>query len=222
MNPLRRALLTALILAPVGQRCIELGRYRFDVGFLDRAKKLAEQALEKAEDALAEAKSRAQETSAGSGGETSATSAASATSADPRMGTPYVPGMLGRPGWRERGLADPAAVLPIAERDRAGIPHSVKSRVVEEPFGMGRRWSADGRSAALFYQLYPEHLAWEPAGERTPVAGVGGASQATLADGRSLVFLGDGDRRVVLETDGIDDSARSDLVNAVVARLASD
>ena len=115
---------------------------------------------------------------------------ASASATDSRLGTPYVPGMLGRPGWRERGLADPAAILPIDERDRAGVPHSTKSEVVEEPFGMGRRWSTAERSAALFYQLYPEQEAWEPPGGTAPLPDVGGGTTATLPDGRALVFLG--------------------------------
>jgi hypothetical protein len=129
--------------------------------------------------------------------------------------------MLGRPGWREAGLVDPAAILPIADRDRAGVPHTTKSEIVEEPYGMGRRWTAGGRSAALLYQLYPEQRGWEPAGGRLPVSGIAGASQATLPDGRALVFLAADDRQVVLETDGIDDAARSDLAYAVAAQLTS-
>ena len=135
------------------------------------------------------------------------------------MGTAYVPGMLGRPGWREQGLTDPAAVLPIADRDRAGVPHTTKSEIVEEPYGMGRRWAAGGRSVGLFYQLYPEHRGWDPPGGRSPVTALGGAFQATLSDGRALVFLGGGDSSVVLETNGVDDGARTDLVHAVAAQL---
>ena len=189
------------------------------MGFLDRAKKLAdqakgiaEQAKERAEGALDEARERAA-TSGGDG------SQSSSPGTDPRMGTAYVPGMLGRPGWREKGLTDPAAVLPIADRDRAGVPHSTRSEIVEEPFGMGRRWTAGERAVGLYYQLYPEHEGWEPPGGRSPVGGLAAASQATLPDGRALVFLGGGDRRVVLETNGIDDAARSDLVHAVSREL---
>ncbi len=186
------------------------------MGFLDRAKKLAEQAKgvaeqakELAEGALNEAKERAASSSGGS----------SSAATDARLGTAYVPGMLGRPGWREQGLTDPAAVLPIAERDRVGVPHTTKSEIVEEPYGMGRRWTAGERSVGLFYQLYPEHEGWEPQGGRSPVVGLGGAAQATLPDGRALVFLGGGDRRVVLETNGLDDGARTDLVHAVSGQL---
>ena len=193
------------------------------MGFLDRAKKLAEQAKgvaeqakDLAEGALSEAKERAGASGGGGGGGGGWQSSSVAT--DPRMGTAYVPGMLGRPGWREQGLADPAAVLPIADRDRAGVPHTTKSEIVEEPFGMGRRWTAGERSVGLFYQLYPEHHGWEPPGGRSPVVGLGGAAQATLADGRALVFLG-GERRVVLETNGLDDGARTDLVHAVSVQL---
>ncbi|CAA9244333.1 MAG: hypothetical protein AVDCRST_MAG10-1855 [uncultured Acidimicrobiales bacterium] len=195
------------------------------MGFLDRAKKLAEQAKgvaeqarEAAEDALQEARAR----SAASEGEPRDGGAPTAVAAtDPRMGTSYVPGMLGRPGWREQGLTDPAAVLPIADRDRAGVPHTTRSEVLEEPFGMGRRWTAGERSVGLYYQLYPEHLAWQPPGGASPVPGIAGASQASLSDGRALVFLVEGDRRVVLETNGIDDSARSDLTFAAAAQLAA-
>ena len=194
------------------------------MGFLDRAKKLAEQAKgvaeqarEVAEEALQDARAR----SGTSGAEPSGGAAGAPTAVDSRMGTSYVPGMLGRPGWRERGLIDPAAVLPIAERDRAGVSHSTRSEVVEEPFGMGRRWTAGERAVGLYYQLYPEHLAWQPPGGLAPVAGIDGASQATLSDGRSLVFLGLNDRRVVVETKGIDDSARSDLTHAAAAQLAA-
>ncbi len=187
------------------------------MGFLDRAKKLAEQAREVAEDALQDARAR----SGTSGAEPAGGAAGAPTAADPRMGTSYVPGMLGRPGWRERGLIDPAAVLPIAERERAGVPHSTRSEVLEEPFGMGRRWTAGGSSVGLYYQLYPEHLAWEPPGGRSPVGGTDGATQATLPDGRALIFLSQDDRRVVLESRGIDDAARSDLAFAVAAQLAS-
>ena len=196
------------------------------MGFLDRAKKLAEQAKgvaeqakELAEGALSEAKERAGASGGGGGGGGGWQSSSLAT--DPRMGTAYVPGMLGRPGWREQGLTDPAAVLPIADRDRAGVPHTTRSEIVEEPYGMGRRWTAGERSVGLFYQLYPEHQGWEPTGGRSPVVGLGGVAQATLPDGRALVFLGGGEHRVVLETNGLDDAARTDLVRAVSAQLES-
>ncbi len=192
------------------------------VGFLDRAKKLAEQAKtmaeqakELADGALSEARAKAESSAAGGGGRPS-----SAPAADSRMGTSYVPGMLGRPGWREEGLTDPAAVLPVDDRDRAGVPHSTKSEIVEEPFGMGRRWRAGDRAVGLFYRLYPEQQSWEPPGGRTPVPGIDGAWQASLPDGRALVFLAGGSAEVVLETDGIDDGARSDLALAVAGQLA--
>jgi hypothetical protein len=184
------------------------------MGFLDRAKKLAEQAKDKAEEALAEVKTRVPSSDTTTGGQVPP------LTADPRLGTPYVPGMLGKPGWRERGLTDPAAVLPVAERDRAGVPHSTRSDIVEEPFGMGRRWSSGGRSAGLFYQLEPEHLGWEPPLGRAPFATVPGAMEAKLPDGRSLVFLGGGDRRVVLELSGLDDAAAA-LALAVNEQLAA-
>jgi hypothetical protein len=184
------------------------------MGFLDKAKKLAEQAKDKAEEALAEVKARVPSSDATTGGQVPP------VTADPRMGTPYVPGMLGKPGWRERGLTDPAAILPVGDRDRAGIPHSTKSEVVEEPFGMGRRWSSGGRSAGLFYQLDPEHLSWEPPLGRAPFTAVPDAMEAKLPDGRSLVFLGGGDRRVVLELSGLDDAAPT-LARAVEQQLVA-
>ncbi len=187
------------------------------MGFLDKAKKLAEQAKGVAEqakglaeDALAEAKARTATS------DEPARSSSSSTAADPRSGTAYVPGMLGRPGWREEGLADPAAVLPAADRDRAGIPPSTRSEIVEEPFGMGRRWSAGGRSAGLFYQLYPEHQAWQPPAGWTPLVGVP-ASAASLPDGRALIVL----EGAVLETAGLDEPERMALARAVARQLAS-
>ena len=188
------------------------------MGFLDRAKKLAEQAKEMAEQATKAAEGALGEARARSGGAGSGGTSAPAT--DPRMGTSYVPGMLGRPGWREQGLTDPAAVLPIADRDRAGVPHSTKSEIVEDAFGMGRRWSAGGATLGLFYRLHPDHQGWEPPGGRTPVEGIDGAWQASLPDGRALVFLPSAGTEVVLETDGIDDSTRSDLAYAVARQLA--
>lgn len=182
------------------------------MGFLDRAKKLAEQALEKAEQALEEAKAR---TSAGGGG------AGGGGGADPRMGTPYVEGMLGRPGWRERGLVDPAAVLPIDQRDRAGVPHSTKSQIVEEPFGMGRRWTSGGRSLGLFYQLYPEHQSWEPPVGAVPLPSVPGAMTGELPGGRSVVLLSAGGRRVVLEVAGVEEPAVTALAWTVHENMAS-
>jgi hypothetical protein len=176
------------------------------MGFLDRAKRLAEQAKEMAEGALSN---------------TSADEQAAPSRGSVEYGTPYVPGMLGRPGWREHGLEDPAALLPIRERDKAGVPHSTKSMIVEEPFGMGRRWTAAGRSAALFYQLYPEHQTWQPPGGTTPYAPVRGASTATLDDGRSLLFLNRGDRRVVLELTGLEPAAETTLATVVATKLGS-
>lgn len=185
------------------------------MGFLDRAKKLAEQALEKAEQALDEAKTRTSSGGGGGGG-------GSVAPTDARMGTPYVEGMLGRPGWREQGLVDPAAVLPIEERDRAGVPHSTKSQIVEEPYGMGRRWSSGGRSLGLFYPLYPEHEAWEPPVGVTPLSGVPGALAGDLPDGRSVVLVTAGARRAVLEAYGIDEGWRAALARTVSGKLASD
>jgi hypothetical protein len=185
------------------------------VGFLDRAKKLAEQAKDMAGDALSEAKSKAESFTSSSG---SPSGSSSPGDTDPRWGTAYVPGMLGRPGWREQGLTDPAALLPIAERDAAGVPHSTKSEVLEEPFGMGRRWSAGERAVGLYYQLYPEQQAWEPPGGKGPYS-LPGASIASLGDGRSLVFLGSGDRRVVLEARGLDGGAEAALARSVADHL---
>jgi hypothetical protein len=75
-------------------------------------------------------------------------------------------------------------------------------------------------AVGLFYRLYPEQRGWEPPGGRTPVAGIDGAWQASLPDGRALVFLPGAAAEVVLETNGIDDSSRSDLAYAVTRQLA--
>ncbi len=208
------------------------------MGFLDRAKKLAEQAKEaadqavklaeqaagKAGDALADASNRAPAVAgpAPPAGAAGPVPPAGAGGPAPQYGTPYVPGMLRRPGWRERGLTDPAALLPIQERDRVGVPHSTKSQILEEPFGMGRRWSSGGRSTGVFYQLYPEHQAWTPPGGKAAFPGMPGRSAATLPDGRVLVFLGGGrGPAVVLEITGLDDSVGAELARIVSARLAS-
>jgi hypothetical protein len=181
------------------------------MSFFDKAKKFAAQAKELADDALAKA----------SAARDADDETAPSPPADPRLGTPYVPGMLGREGWRERGLVDPAAILPIDARDRAGIPHTTKSAIVEEPFGMGRRWTAGDRSAALFYQLYPEQQSWRPEAGITPVGDVRGANTSTLPDGRSLVFVEAKKHGVVLETAGLDESAQHDLVLAVADQVGA-
>jgi hypothetical protein len=188
------------------------------MGFLDKAKKVAEQAKEMAgqakeyaEDALADAQAKRQST-AGAG--------SSAPASAPEYGTPYVEGMLGRPGWREQRLADPAAVLPVDARDRVGVPRSTKSEVIEEPYGMGRRWSAAGRSAALLYQLYPEQQTWAPPGGTAPLPEINGASVAKRDDGSSLVFLSSQGRRVVLAVTGIDDGERANLARTIMTKLA--
>jgi hypothetical protein len=183
------------------------------VGFLDKAKKYANQAKDLADKAKDLADKARDAT------DSSDTNAAPPPTSDERMGTPYVRGMLGRPGWREKGLTDPAAVLPIAERDRAGIPHSTKSVILEEPYGMGRRWSAGERSAALFYQLYPEHRDWNPASDTLAFPDVPGSTTASLPDGRALVFIGRDDRRVVLETGGLGPAEQANLASAVASQL---
>lgn len=188
------------------------------MGFLDRAKKLAEQAKDMAEQATKAAEGALGEARARSG---SRGAPPAPPVDDPRMGTSYRPGMLGRPGWREQGLTDPAALLPIADRDRAGIPHTTKSEIVEELFGMGRRWTAGTTSVGVFYRLHPDHQGWEPPGGRTPGEGIQAASHATLTDGRTLIFFTGPGAEVVLETDGIDDEARTELASAVARQLAS-
>jgi hypothetical protein len=195
------------------------------MGWLDRAKKLAEQAKDiaevakdRAEEAIADAKARTEAQRAPSGG--SGGSAASARPADERLGTPYVPGMLGVRAWREEGLPDPAAVLPIDDRDRAGIPHSTKSEIVQEPYGVGRRWTSGGRSAALFYRLSDQHLAWQPPAGAAPDPALGGVPAVTLDDGRTLVLPEGGPAPVVIELQGLDAGPRTHLVAAVREKLA--
>ena len=183
------------------------------MGFLDKAKQVAGQAKQLADQAKELAGDKLQDARAAS-----APSPAVSDPNDPRLGTPYVPGMLGRPGWREQGLVDPAALLPIDDRERVGIPHSTKSEVIEEPYGMGRRWSSGDRSAALFYQLYPEHQSWQPPGGTAPAGGPE-RSMATLPDGRSLVFLPSGGTPVVVELKGLAQDQQWELTRAVAAQL---
>jgi hypothetical protein len=172
------------------------------MGLLDKAKKVAEQAKQLAEQAKDLAEDKREELRS-----QPASTTPSGPSGTDKFGTPYVPGTFGRAGWRERGLVDPAAVLPIDARDRAGIPRSTKSELIEEPYGMGRRWSSGDRSAALLYQLYPEHQSWQ-----APPSGA-------LPDGRSLFFLGEGEHRVVLELKGLGPGEQSSLADAVSAQL---
>jgi hypothetical protein len=164
------------------------------MGFLDKAKKLAEQAKEMAEGALADAKER----------QASQSSTPAAAAAAPEYGTPYVPGMLGRPGWREQGLTDPAAIVPIKDRDRLGVPRSTRSQIVEEPFGMGRRWVSGDRSIGVFYRLYPEQQAWQ-----------GGAE-----GDRVLVPVGGGGHAAMLELRGFDAGAQAELTQIAAAHLS--
>ncbi|HET7486749.1 MAG TPA: hypothetical protein VFJ85_02390 [Acidimicrobiales bacterium] len=178
------------------------------MGLLDRAKKLAEQALDVAKEKAEEARRRAE------------SSKPVAPPPDDRYGTPYVPGMFGQPGWRELDLVDPAGILLIGERDRAGIPHSTKSVLLEEPFGMGRRWTSGDRSAGLYYRLTPEQRAWEPPSP-APYPGVHGAVGATLDDGRTVVLFGNGQVEVVVETSGLDAGTVAALVSSAAAELRS-
>ena len=184
--------------------------YSSSVGFLDKAKKLARQAIDKAEDAVADVRNRVPGSDPppreGAGDVQQGTSTGPA-----EYGTPYRPGMLGRPGWREKGLVDPAAVLPISERRQAGVPQSVKSAILDAGFGMGRRWSAGDTSLGLFYQLYPEHE------QSAPLAGAGYAS---LPDGTELTLVAHGGRRVVLEARGINAATREHLRLVVATKLA--
>ncbi len=184
------------------------------MGLLDRAKKLAEQAKEKAEEALAEVRERTEASRA------PGPPAGAPAPGDGRMGTPYVPGMLGKPGWREQGLTDPAAVLPVDHRDRVGVPRSTRSEIVEEPFGMGRRWTSGDRSAGLFYRLTAEHQAWLPPAGLAADPDAGGALSSTLDDGRSVVFLSGDGVQVVLEVRGLDRDAKGALAAAVAEQLA--
>lgn len=183
------------------------------MGLLDRARKLAEQAIEVGKDkggeALAEVRSRSQSTAKGQ----------AAPPPDDRYGTPYVPGMLGKPGWRELDLPDPAGVLPIGERDRAGIPHSTKSEILEEPFGIGRRWTSGERSAGFYYRVDAGHRSWAPPSP-APFAGVEGAVTATLDDGRTLVLFADGDRQAVVETSGLDPATAQHLATVAATELS--
>ena len=188
------------------------------MGFLDKARRLAEQVKDKAEDALQDV--RARQAGKADTGPSEPAGPVTSRPQDPRLGTPYTPGMLGRPGWREKGLDDPAAVLPIGARDSIGVPRSTKSTILEEPFGMGRRWTAEGRSVGLYYQLYPEHRSWQAPGGLAPLTGMERASTASLDDGRALVFFASEETWVVLEMSGLDDAARMVLVTAVADQVA--
>ena len=167
------------------------------MGFLDKAKKLAEQAKGMADDVLAERREH----------QAAAQQAAPSAAGAGAFGTPYLPGMLGRPGWRERGLDDPATILPIDERDRVGIQRSTRSEIAEEPYGMGRRWTSGDKSAGVFYQLHPDQQAWQ-----SPAGGdVGG--------GRTVTVLGGGEVPVAIELRGFDESFTGGLISVARAQL---
>ena len=117
-------------------------------------------------------------------------------------------------------------MMPLAGVTVRRIADTIKPWPFQRIYGAfpGRQVMADGarageRSAALFYQLYPEQEAWTPPGGTSPLPDVGGSTTATLDDGSALVFLGSGKHRVVLETKGIDASEQLTLARSVDAHV---
>jgi hypothetical protein len=190
------------------------------MGFLDRAKKLAEQAKDLATEAVEKARAQSSSSDAADGD--------GAPASDPAFGTPA--GAIGD-AWKNLGLPDPAAVLPAADRDRHGIPSSTKSVVVREAYGVGRRWVNGEKSAGLFWLIDPDAppSAASGTGDRwsadrpadaSDVSGVGDAAYvADLGDGHRGVFVREGSVACVVEVAGLDDDAATDLARATVGRM---
>jgi hypothetical protein len=189
------------------------------MGFLDRAKKLAEQARDMATDAVEKVKEQQQQRAANRPEEAAAPGGS-------QYGTPAGP--LGE-RWKSIGLMDPAGFLPPYERDKYGIPKSTKSAVVSERWGIGRRWTAGDKSVALLYLIDPADPAtsarqtaerWGNVRTATAVdvAGVGdGAFITDIRDGKRGVFARAGNIGYVVEFVGIPDDAAIDLARSAAA-----
>jgi hypothetical protein len=210
------------------------------MGFLDKAKKFAEQAKDMATDAMEKVKEQqAQQAqqkadqAAGAAGATSTPASPTATSTSASaaaggngFGTPA--GELGE-RWKSIGLTDPAGFLPAKERAKYGVPASTKSTVVSERWGIGRRWTAGDKSVALLYLIDPADPATraEQTAERwgnvrtetaVDVPDVGdGAFITDIRDGKRGVFARAGRVGYVVEFVGIGDDAAIALARAAAA-----
>jgi hypothetical protein len=194
------------------------------MGFLDRAKKLAEQAKEIAGDAVEKAKEMRAERQGQSTAPPTWTSA-----------TPYESGAFGAPAggvaapvtdlrvrWVWLNLPDPAAVLKSGERARFGIPTSTKSDVVQESYGVGRRWNTGSSSIALLWMVDDDHpsdatatgLRWQDLRPAAAVDTPGVGDGAYLADaggGRRAAFVRCRGVGFVVEGAGLADDIILDL-----------
>jgi hypothetical protein len=199
------------------------------VGFLDRAKKLAEQAKEMANEAVDKVKEQQAASKASSSAPASSGSSSSSAPGSAGYGTPA--GEVGE-RWKSLGLADPAGVLPPKTRAAHGIPTSTKSAVVAEAWGVGRRWSAGDRSVGLLYLIDSgsppasadatgeRWTAARPADAET-VADVGdGAYAAPAGDGREGVYVRAGAIGFVVEFAGIDRADAAAMARVAAGQLA--
>ncbi len=181
------------------------------MGFLDRAKKLAQQAKGFAEDQVEKRRDH---------DEAAPDAPPPADTGGPRS-EPRAPKPFGTPSgalgerWKSLDLGDPAGVVPPKARAAAGVPTSTLSEVVKERYGIGRRWSAEGKAIGVLWLIDPDNQPDDASatGERfatlrdaqaEEVAGIGdGAYVARLGDAREGVFVTLGGRGVVIEVSGI-------------------
>ena len=204
------------------------------MGFLDRVKKVAQQAKDFAEDQIEQrqqqqASSDAAPVSAGGGGSDGGGGGGDGGGGGPVVfGTPA--GELGEK-WKAVGLSDPAGVVPPKARDVAGVPKSTKSAVVSESYGIGRRWTAGNKSIGVFWLIDPANPPAEPTGtgarfdalrtgEAKDVPDIGeGAYVLDLGSGRHGVFVKNNGIAVVVEVAGIPREAAMQLAQAATMNM---
>jgi hypothetical protein len=190
------------------------------MGLLDKAKKLAQQARDLAGDTMERTRQATDRDSE---------APARTPSGSGEFGTPAGP--LGEQ-WKRLGLADPAAMVKLVERERVGVAGSTKSVVVQESYGVGRRWSADGKSIGFLWLI---DATSPPADSRATgahwqalrdpgAADVGGlAGDGYVKDageGRRGVFVRAGDMGFVVEVSGLGDDVAVDLARGAAREAA--
>src|SRR6266508_637684 len=197
------------------------------MGFLDRAKKLAQQAKEFAGDQIEQRRQPQGTQTEGESPQPGAPTAPTGEAKQPKPpGTPA--GELGE-RWKKLDLPDPAGVVPPKVRQGAGVPRSTHSEVVSEPYGIARRWTDEGKSIGVFWLIDPD--AQPSTAEATSarfdalrgegaedVPGIGdGAYITDLGNDRRGVFVRAQDRGLVVEVAGSDHEAAVELAQAASA-----
>jgi hypothetical protein len=204
------------------------------MGFLDRAKKLAHQAKDFADDQVEQRRQQSKNPTpdASTASPPSAPAAGGPTTTDgPKVakppGTPAGP--LGEK-WKALGLPDPAGVVPPRARQGAGVHRSTHSEVLEAPYGVGRRWTAEGKSIGVFWLI--DGSVKDAAGtvgrfdalksaEANDVPDIGDAAYFDkLEGGRHGVFVKAGGRAVVVEVGGIEKDPAIQLAQAASMNMS--